>query len=141
MFAGGAFARRPLTCQSTDEFAIFELWFLVAPPCRAATDLRRLERRLSKARKICAPAFVDRIGIFEILRIKRLDEYSVRPKQKRGRFEQIVRTAAEPVWRCLICHFKGLWQDLLGLALSSCGMVPKVLRVAPNEPRFNAAQC
>ena len=97
VLAGSAFARRPLTRQRADEFAIFELWFLVAPPGGTAPDLRRFERRLSKTRKIGAPSFIHRIGIFEILRVKGLDEDSVCPKQKGGRFEQVVGAAIESV--------------------------------------------
>ena len=102
--------------QRTDEIAILQLWFLVPPPFRAAAELGRIERGLTKARKIGTPALVDGIGVFEILGIEGFDEGGVGAGQEGGRLQQIVGAAGEAGGRRLACHFRVLGQDFLGPA-------------------------
>src|SRR5690242_13921495 len=83
VLARRALASRPLSGERADKLAILELGFLIAPPVGAAADLCRRESGLSEAGKISAPAFLDRVGIFEILRVKRFHERRVGAEQKR----------------------------------------------------------
>ena len=95
--AGLAFARRPLPGQGADQIAIRQLRLLVAPPGGPAAKLRRRKRVLAQAQKIGTPAFVHRIGIFQVLGVERLDEGGVGAGEKRGRFEQLIGAARETI--------------------------------------------
>ena len=125
LLAGNRLARGPVARQRADQFAVLELRLGIAAPGGAAADLGGLQRGLSQACKISPPAFIDRIGVLEILGVERLNEGGIGAGEERRRLEQVIGAAGETVLGILTCHFKGLERGLLGPARSSCGIMPE----------------
>ena len=99
--------RFPLTGQCADKLAIRQLGLHVTGPARSAADLRRRQARLTQFGEISRPRRLDRIRIFQVSGVERLNKGGVGAEQKRGRFQDFVGCPIQPVRR-LACHFKML---------------------------------
>ena len=76
-----------LAGQGGGQFAVFEIELGIAPPGGAAAQLGGGQTILAEGRKIGPPGGVHRVGVFEVLAVKRLDIGGVGAEQE-GRLLQ-----------------------------------------------------
>src|SRR5581483_9622210 len=94
------------------------VFFGIALPGGAATELGGSQALFAKLGEVVLPACIERIGIRLPGCVHLLHKGGVGTVEKGGRFENVVRSAVQPVGGRLLSHLRCLWGGLLGLGPS-----------------------